>query len=130
MKFLLGVKSSENLSRGTIIYKKSPFREGYYLNYASLETGQYIYLNRPLKFIELSEEEKNAVAFDLKLEGTIYKKTEYLNIAQEAINTNDFDNEKEKDFTYINLKRYDPSFWKGYITIEPLQEMKQFKGTE
>jgi CarboxypepD_reg-like domain len=43
MKFLLGVKTSENVSKGTLIYKKDPIGEGYYMHYASKETGQYIY---------------------------------------------------------------------------------------
>jgi hypothetical protein len=130
MKFLLGIKSSENRSKGTLIYKKKPSNSGYYLHYSSEETGKYFYLNRPLKFIELSDSEKDVVAFDLKVEANINTKTEFLNISKSEINEATFDKFKEEDFNYISLKRYDPKIWKDFVSIEPLQEMKQFKVVE
>jgi hypothetical protein len=51
MKFLLGIKASQNISKGTITYKKKRRDDGYYMQYAAIEKGQYFYLNRPLKFI-------------------------------------------------------------------------------
>lgn len=130
MKLLLGVKASENKSKGTLIYKKNDDKSGYHLQYASVETGQYIYINRPLKFIELTDSEKDVVAFDLKVEGNTNDKKEFLTISKSEINTTVFDNVKEEEFNYIPLKRYDPKIWKDFVSIEPLEEMKQFRVAE
>jgi len=127
MKFLLGVKTQENFSKGTIIYKKNPVGDGYYMQYASKETGQYIYLNRPLKFIELSESEKDVVAFDMKIEANTITKTEFLNISRTETTEATVEKVAEDDFTFIKLKSYDPKIWKEYSAIEPVEEMKQFK---
>ena len=130
LKFLLVVKFSENLSKGTLIYKQNTSGEGYHLQYGAMESGQYIYLNRPLKFIELTDEEKYVVAIDLKAEGNSTTKEEFLNISHSDVSQSEFEKVKEDDFNYIKLKRYDPKIWKDYSAIEPLEEMKQFKAAE
>lgn len=127
MKFLLGVKVSVNNSKGTIIYKENTLGNGYYLQYASTETGQYFYFNRPIKFIELTKGEKDVVAFDLKIEGSSKVKSEFLNISRSETTKATIENYKEEDFKFINLKTYDPKIWKDYSAIEPLEEMKQYK---
>ena len=131
LKFLLGIKASENVSKGTMIFKQRPGEgEGYYMQYASMESGQYIYINRPLKFIELADKEKDVVAFDLKLEANMLDKQEFLNLSQSEITEAEYDKAKEEEFDYIRLKSYDPKIWKDYSAIEPLEEMKQFKVVE
>ena len=130
VKWLLGIKASENVNNGTIIYKENASGKGYYLQYASSETGQYFYLNRPLKFIELTDEDKDVVAVDIKVEGNMTEKVEFLNISQANIETGALEDIKEKEFEYIQIKRYDPKIWKDYTSIEPLEEMKQFKVVE
>ncbi len=126
LKLLLGVKQSENVSRGTVIYKAQE-GGGYYLQYALEEAGQYVYINRPLKLIELTDDDRDKVAFDLKVETTITDTQEYLNMSRKEITEAEAEQVKEKDFNYIQLQRYDPSIWKEYSTIEPLEAMKQFK---
>lgn len=130
MKFLLGIKSSENVSKGTLIYKQNPSGDGYYLQYATLETGKYIYINRPIKFIELAKEERDVVAIDLKIETNIKNKKEYLNIQKSESSEAALEAIKEEEFKYLKLKRYDPKIWKDYGTIEPLEEMKQFEAKD
>lgn len=130
MKFLLGVKSSENVSNGTIIYKPNPSGNGYYLQYATLETGQYVYINRPLKFIELADKEKDVLAIDIKIETNIKTKKEYLNILKSESSEDGIAAVKEEEFKFILLKRYDPKIWKDYGAIEPLEEMKQFQAND
>jgi hypothetical protein len=130
LKLLLGVKTFETVDSGTIIYKKNPSDKGYYIQYASIEKGQYIYLNRPLKFIELTNEDRDVVAFDLKFESDNIDKTEYLNISRTESDDISLDKITETDFKYITLKAYDASLWKNYSTIEPLEEMKQFKAVD
>lgn len=127
MKFILGIKMSENAGKGTIIYKKNPNNSGYYLQYFSMETGRYLYIDRPLKLIELIHGEKDVAAFDIKIEGNIVNKTEFLNLSKSEITQDSYEKFKEQEFNYINLKRYDPKIWKDFITIEPLEEIKQFR---
>ena len=127
MKFLLGIKSSENVSKGTLIYKQNPSGDGYYLQYGTLETGLYVYINRPIKFIELSDKERDVLAIDFKIETTVNTKKEYLNIFKSESSEAAIEAIKEEDFKYLRLKRYDPKIWKDYGAIEPLEEMKQFE---
>lgn len=130
LKFILGVKSSENISNGTVIYKKNPIDYGYILHYVAHESGKYFYINRPLKFIELTDGEKDVFALDLKVEGNSFEKQEYLNINRSESNGLVIENIKEKDFNYLQIKKYDPKIWKDYSAIEPTEEMKQFKSID
>ncbi len=127
LKLLFGLKVSSNVSKGTLIYKQNQSGNGYYLQYVATETGGYMYVNRPIKLIEISEDEKDVVAFDLKMEGNNYTKIEMLNISRTEIPASTIANIVEKEFKYQRLKKYDASIWKEYSTIEPLSEMKQFK---
>lgn len=130
MKFLLGVKQSENISRGTLIFKERENEPGYYLQYASREEGSYIYLNRPLKFIEITDGDKDEVAFDLKVEANMVDKEEYFVISRSEISEAQYEDAREHEVDYIHLDSYDPNTWKEYTTIEPVQEMKRFKTIE
>ncbi|MGX7666762.1 carboxypeptidase-like regulatory domain-containing protein [Flavobacterium pedocola] len=130
LRLLLGVKASENVSSGTLIFKKDPEKKHYNLHYAFEETGMYFYVNRPLKFIELTNEDKDIVALDIKVEGNSIKKSELLNIAQNDISDETFNTYKEVDFEYIQLKRYDPSVWQNHISIEPLEAMKEYRAMD
>ncbi len=127
MKLLLGIKVSENVSKGTIIYKKRAGDDNYYMQYATTESGNYFYLNRPLKLIELTSGEKDVLDLDFKIEANTLNKTEFLNISRSETTVAAIAKVKEEDFKYINIKSYDPKIWKDYNAIEPLQEMKQFK---
>ncbi|WP_026976475.1 carboxypeptidase-like regulatory domain-containing protein [Flavobacterium tegetincola] len=126
LKLLLGIKFRNNVSRGTLIYKENPETNKYYLHYANKENGQYFYVNRPLKFIELTEGDGDVLALDIKAEGQILNKTEYLNLNQKEITAAEFEQIKEVDFKYLNLRKYDPNIYKEFTVIEPNEEMKQF----
>ena len=126
LKWILGIKVFENVSSGTLIYKENPSIKKYYLQYANLEDGQYFYLNRPLKFIELTEGDGDVLALDLKAEGDILNKTEYLNLEQNEISQTEFESLKEPNFKFIKMNKYDPKIWKEFTTLEPAEEMKQF----
>ncbi len=130
VKLLLGVKFAENVAAGTVIYKKDPIGDGYYLQYASQTSGRYFYLNRPLKFIELTDEDKDVVAFDLKIEGDMLDKKEFVNMSRTAVSEGSFTDVKEDEFAYKKIKKYDASLWTKYGAIEPLEEMKRFQVQE
>jgi hypothetical protein len=129
MKLLLGIKASQNLSKATLLYKKKADASGYYLQYAAVENGQYFYINRPLKFIELTHEDKDVLSLDIKVEGNSSSKTEFLNISRSSMATTAIEKMKEEDFKFTNIKSYDAKIWKDYNAIEPLEEMKRFKAS-
>jgi hypothetical protein len=75
----IGRKASENVKQAwNTIYKQT--NGIYYLQYASTELSS-IHHNRPLKFIELAESDKDVVALDIKVTET-NEKTEFLTQAK------------------------------------------------
>ncbi len=126
LKLILGVKYSQNVSKGTLLYAREP-GDPYHLQYASVESGQYMYINRPVKFIELTDDERDVVAFDFKIEGDAYSKTEFLNMSQEDLSAAGYADAREPDFKYVDIKKYDPNIWKEYAAIEPVEEMKRLQ---
>lgn len=130
LKLLLGVKVMEDVCTGTLIYKKNAYDNTYHHHYFSQERGQYFYVNRPLKFIELTDEKKDVVAFNFKIEGNSIDKTEFLNMDTNQVSQSEFDTVTEKEFEYQILKKYDSNIWKDYNIIEPLEEMKRFEVIE
>jgi hypothetical protein len=127
LKFLLGIKIAENLSKGTIVYTKNAGDNYYHLQYAATETGGTFYIKRPLKLIELTKGEKDVLALDFKMEASTRHKTEVVNLERTATSAEAIKKIKEVDFKYLTIPSYDPKIWKDYNSIEPLQEMKQFK---
>lgn len=127
LKLLLGVKASEDTSKGTLMYRKKSDGKGYYLQYATIEKGNYFYVNRPLKFIELTSGEKDVLSLDIKFEGNSRNKTEFLNMSHSKIAASEIENLTENEFKFLNIKSYDPNIWKDYNAIEPLEELKRFK---
>lgn len=127
LKLLLGVKYAENVNNGTVIYKKNTDTNVYYPYYINQEIGRYAYVHRPLKFIE-NGGDKDKIAFDFKVEGNIIEKREVLTFSNEGLTQNNYDALTEsKTVEFIKLKQYDPSIWKDYTVLEPLEEMKQFR---
>jgi hypothetical protein len=124
-KLLLGIKYVENINSGTIIYQKS--ENGIYApKYIKEEEGHYFYVNRPLKFIENSSR-KNKVGFNFTIEGSAKAKNEVFIISDNDLDLSKFNAYKElKEIPYERLTRYNPSIWKNYNAIEPLEEMKSF----
>ena len=132
LKLLLGVKYVENISKGTVIYKKNAENSLYYPFYINQESGRYVYAHRPFKFTENSDSKKNKVGFDLVIEGTMMQKYEVMSLDYKSIDVATYNNIKEevKKVNYLQLKQYDPSIWSDYTIMEPLEELKKFKVEE
>lgn len=129
LKLILGVKYIENMRKGTVIFQKDSLNK-YHPQYIKFEEGRYFYVSRPLKFIENSPE-KNKTSFDFTIEGNILTKQELLLTNNTKISLDPFDKiTEEKTVPYIKLHKYDASIWKQDQTLEPLTEMKEFKGEE
>ena len=129
LKLLLGIKYVENINKGTIIFQKN-VDDTYSPKYINQEEGRYFYVNRPIKFIENSRE-KNKVGFNFVIEGSAKSKQELFIINKSNLNQSEFTSFTEpENVPYQKLNRYDPSIWKAYNAIEPLEEMKRFKSSE
>ncbi|MBT0608563.1 carboxypeptidase-like regulatory domain-containing protein [Aequorivita echinoideorum] len=128
LKFLLGIKYAEDIQSGTIIYTKNEKLNSYFPKYINQESGSYIYVHRPLKFIENNASEKNKVAFDFMIEGHVMEKNELLLLETTALDTSEFQvfSEAPTD-EYQLLNAYDASIWTNINTLEPLKEMREFK---
>ena len=125
----MGVKYIENVRKGTIMFQKDSANI-YQPQYIKYEEGRYFYVSRPLKFIENSPE-KNKTSFDFTIEGNIMTKQELLLNGSTKITLDVFDTLKEeKNVPYVKLSQYDATIWSKDQTLEPLQEMKEFKGEE
>lgn len=128
LKFLLGVKYVENINKGTVIYKKNLETNSYYPYYINHESGQYVYAHRPFKFIENNINQKNKVAFDAIIEGTVVQKQEFMSLDFKAVDETTINGIKEaKTVDFIQLKQYDPSIWYEFTIMEPLEELKKFR---
>ena len=129
MKLLLGIKYLEKTKKGTVIYK--PREDGIYQPYyITKEEGNYIYLHRPLKFIQ-NGRVKNKVLFDFKLEGEGREKHELLILSAQKLEGTQFSSLKEAEkVPYTQLKQFEASIWQDQQIIQPLEEMKNFKVAE
>lgn len=130
LKFLLGIKAGENIQKGVVVFDKKRNQSNYSLRYAKSEHGNYFYVNRPLKFIELTKKDKDVVALDLKIDGTTTSSTEFLVMSSETISTTAGQQIQEKNFSYVPLKAYDAKIWKNYNALEPIQSLKKFKSID
>lgn len=129
LRLLLGIKYVENINKGTIIFQKDE-NNIYVPKYINQEEGRYFYVSRPIKFIENSRQ-KNKVGFNFLIEGSARSKQELFIINKSTLNKSEFDTYTElENVPYQKLNTYDPSVWKSYNAIEPLEEMKRFKSSE
>ncbi|WP_431134349.1 carboxypeptidase-like regulatory domain-containing protein [Psychroserpens mesophilus] len=126
LRLLFGVKYIENVKQGTIIFK--PNEQNYYEpRYIKSETGQYFYVNRPLKFIENSND-RNKTEFNFKIEGNSKNREELLFISIDAIDMNAFNTITEpKTIKFESLRAYDSNTWSGIETLAPTKELKAIK---
>ena len=129
LKLILGIKYIENLKQGTILFQKD-VKEKFQPLYIKQESGNFFYVSRPIKFIENSPT-KNKVLFDFLIEGGMREKNELYFISNQELTTDSYNSYKElKKVNYQKLKKYNPEIWKAFNSIEPLEEMKQFKSSE
>ncbi|RKE95279.1 carboxypeptidase-like regulatory domain-containing protein [Ichthyenterobacterium magnum] len=125
LRLILGVKYIENVSEGTIIYKKNN-EDFYEPRYIKIESGEYFYINRPLKFIENSTT-RNKTAFNFKIEGQTRHREELLFSNISKLDTSEFNTFKEnKTITFETLRKYDAKIWSDKETLAPTTELKTF----
>ncbi|MDG5491935.1 DUF5686 and carboxypeptidase regulatory-like domain-containing protein [Psychroserpens sp. SPM9] len=129
LRLILGIKYIENVNQGTIIYRKND-QNLYEPRYIKSESGEYFYLNRPLKFIENSAD-RNKTAFNFKIEGNTVSREELLFSDISKLEPSDFDSFNEhKSVTFETLRKYDANVWTGKETLAPTTELKTFDAEE
>ncbi|MFK7832160.1 MAG: carboxypeptidase-like regulatory domain-containing protein [Winogradskyella sp.] len=121
LKFLMGIKYEENAYRATVIFKKNN-NEKYSPYFISQESGNYVFLDRSLKFTRNNTSEqrgKQVLKLKLMVEQDFNSKTELY-----FINNLDSENlvlEYKKEYPIVSLKQYDASIWKDYNVLTPVQ---------
>ena len=131
LRLLFGVKYVESVNDGTIIYRKNNASNAYYPYYVNQKSAKYLYAHRPLKFTENDDDSSNKIAFDLLVEGHMVEKNELMSLGNETLDAQSYANVIESTkIDYIRLKQYDPTLWKDYNILEPLEELKKFKVEE
>lgn len=116
LKWLLGIKYSENKKETTLFYEKTP--EGkIYTSYYKNEFKNYAYINRPIKLIENSKD-KEKVKFNIKIEVTVSEKTEIF-LSNTATTAQKFKKTTKKKYkkrkNYLTKKEYEATNWKNLI---------------
>ncbi len=126
LRFLLGVKFSENIKEGIVHYEK--INGKFYVKYFKETIGRDIYANRPFKFIENSEEE-NKLKLNFKTKFTAYETTESL-INKMTIKGKFYSKKmKKKDYSkkvdFINAEEYETKSWKNrFLVIDYLRKLQ------
>ncbi|WP_299667619.1 carboxypeptidase-like regulatory domain-containing protein [uncultured Polaribacter sp.] len=114
LKWVLGVKYSENENSGIIYYEKDPLGK-VFTSYYRNTTKNYAYINRPIKFIENSKD-KEKVKFNIKIEVVVSENTEILLKNTISILKESVKGYKKEDFKkrqkYISKEMYLSSNWK------------------
>jgi hypothetical protein len=76
LKWLLGIKVAQNNNKGILMFRKKSETRIITCT-MPLKNWQYFYVNRPLKFIEITKEDKDILSLDIKFEGNSTTKTEF-----------------------------------------------------
>ncbi|MBL4642021.1 MAG: carboxypeptidase-like regulatory domain-containing protein [Flavobacteriaceae bacterium] len=122
LKLVLGVKFSEDIKKGVILYKKNALSK-YIIEYAKEETGISFYVNRSFKFIGNSSK-RNKVKFSAKLVGTFLTTTEMVITKTEGVDKTIFKTkQKAKKIQYLTLKEYNSSLLKSATVFEKFKKI-------
>ena len=122
MKFLLGIKFSEDDKEGIVMYKKDA-KNIYRIQYASETEGRYFYVNRSFKFIENSRD-KNKIKFGVKLEGNFYSTTELLVVHTQTANDSEMTRIKNSKLTpFISKETYELTNWSHGKLLDPFKNI-------
>ncbi|MGK0413144.1 MAG: hypothetical protein ACJA1B_001346 [Polaribacter sp.] len=115
LKWLLGIKVSEDINKVTLLYEKNKENE-VYVSYYKETRGTYAYVHRPIKFKENSAT-KNKVKFDITIELDTKEITEVLVLDSYKIEAEETKPIKKdspkKRFGYISFDTYIKTNWKN-----------------
>lgn len=130
LKLVLGVKVIEDRTKVSATFAKNA--EGQYAaNFIKKSSCTYAFLDRSLKFTKNKvnkDEEERMLKIGIMVELDQIKTTELFVIARNPITAADFNDLKEKENYNINyIAKYDPSIWKDYNVLAPVDAIKNYK---
>lgn len=128
LKFIAGIKLEENAYRSTVIFKKNE-NAIYDLYFISQENGNYVYLNRSLKFIRnksAAHTDKQQLKLKFMIEQDYKAKSELFFINKVAL-ASESGVEVTEEYPINYLSKYDPSIWKDYSVLSPVQDIIDYK---
>jgi len=122
LKFLLGIKFSENKHNVTLFYEKNENNK-IYSSYLKEATTSYAYVDRPIKFIE-NAGDKNKVKFNIKVEINVIENSEIFLDKITSIDENSFKELSKEEIKeavkkktpFMTKEAYENSDWK-YRTL-------------
>ncbi|MCG1036296.1 carboxypeptidase-like regulatory domain-containing protein [Polaribacter sargassicola] len=128
LKFLLGIKFSENVHDVTIFYEKNE-DDKIYTSYLKETSANYAYVDRPIKFIE-NAGDKNKVKFNIKVEVDVTESYEtYVNkvVAIDKNSLKQLTKEEIKEVVkkktpFMTEEEYQNSDWKNKTFINKYLE--------
>jgi hypothetical protein len=131
---MLGVGYTETNFSGSIYFEKN--NNKYNLKYFSFQKNTKGSVKRKITLLKkkkrfLINKKLNAIKLGLDISQENKLSVELLVVDNIQISEQDFDNfEEEKyiDVTYV--KQFDKSLWENHTTIEPTQQMKEYKKAE
>jgi hypothetical protein len=119
LKFLFGIKFSENVKSGELFYEKNN-EEKVYLSYHKESTRNYAFIDRPIKFIENSSENEK-IKFNILVSLNVIDTKEFFSNNTLEVNENEITeittkkklyNRKQNPLKkYMTLQEYNSSTW-------------------
>lgn len=128
---LLGVGYSKNKFSTSVSYQKENGR--YILKYCSQKSGDKTSLDRNVSLLKkkkrfLLDKKLNEIKVRLKMSASSQFSLEYLVLSEKEISSNSFLKAKQpKYIKVIYVNQFDDNLWKGYSTIEPTKQIREYK---
>jgi len=131
---LFGVGYTKDRLSGSISFEKK--YGAYQLKYCSKKEGSRMSVDRNLSLIKkkknfLLDKKLNEIKVRFNLSASEEYTFELLVLNQEEISDEQFKHFKQKEFVkMVYVDQFDDQLWKGYTTIEPTKQMKEYKKQE
>jgi len=128
---LFGVGYTKNRFNGSISFEKK--YGAYQLKYCSKKEGSRMSVDRNLSLIKkkkkfLLDKKLNEIKVRLNLSASEEYTFELLVLNQQEISNEQFKHFKQKEFIkMVYVDQFDDQLWKGYTTIEPTKQMREYK---
>ncbi len=129
LKFLAGIKYVQSDIKVSIYYTKNN-SNFYSMSYFKYEDKSYNYISRTVKLKKnrsSKADEKNIFKFDFMVENISKNRIDIYALKTEACTPEKFINFKnEETYRIEKIAKYNPSYWKAYNIIAPIEAIKNY----
>ncbi len=128
---LFGVGYTVNAFSNSVSYEKVDGR--YRLKYYSQSSGEKTSVDRNVSLLKkrkriLFDKKLNEIKVRLNISVNSSGKKEFLVLSDEEISRNTYLNTKQKKYMkIIYVDQFDDNLWKGYTTIEPSKQIREYR---